>query len=216
MALKKQVKPKFTELALDNWRSDPGLFRQGFTRPDDFVQRTKYRAQFELLKQRADFKVIVDLFRHYVQECIPAPQMTEREWWCVTARPSTGDNNRLAVCNIHWMELLVTGFYLDNPKKTWAFVNVDEDELQKVYPIETAFKRKYGFASYYHPIYRRSAVQAGVKCVSIQMDDVRNMAAVLKDSAVLNAARSLNWEVLKQGRNSYARYHCFELADLLV
>src|SRR5437762_3529537 len=130
MAPKKRAGPKFNELGLNEWRNDPQRFRQDFVRPDDFAQRTKYRAQFELLKQRVDFKTIVNLFRHYIQECIPAPRMTEREWWCVTARPSTGDNNRLAVCNIHWMELLVTGFSLQNPKETCAFVNVDEDKLR--------------------------------------------------------------------------------------
>jgi hypothetical protein len=114
------------------------------------------------------------------------------------------------------MELLVTGFYLDDPRETWTFVNVDEDKLIETYPREDDFQKKYPFAAFEYIPYTRIAIDGGINTVTIMTDGLTNMMTILKDPGVLDAARSLNWQALCQGRNSYARFHCFDLADLLV
>ncbi|MEP7287348.1 MAG: hypothetical protein ABI947_16450 [Chloroflexota bacterium] len=217
MAQKKKLpKPKFGELGLNNWLKDPTLFRTDFPRIDNLDLREHYHDHFLRMKQRKDFKKIVEALRVYLQECIPAPRLTEHEWWCVTSMPSTNKNTRISAVNIHWMEIFVLGFFKDNPDEIWGFINVDGDTLSNIYATETDLWKKHPYIDIKYPNYERSAGTAHVNTVHLRVDGIEDVLSMLKDSAILDAARSLNYEVMSLERTVYGRYHCYDLADLLL
>jgi hypothetical protein len=216
MSLKNKPKPKFGELGLSAWIRDPQKFRADFERSDDFVLRQMFRPKFEKMRKRSDFGDVVNTLRQYIQECLPAPRLTEREWWCITSLPSTGDGRRISACNIHWMEIFVLSFSKDDTDKVCGFINVARNILLSTYESENAFSSKYPFAWFEYPFYERSAGTAGIDTVTIQASGLKNIRTLLNDDVILDAARHLNWHVLHLGRTAYERFHCYDLADLLL
>jgi hypothetical protein len=122
----------------------------------------------------------------------------------------------IGLCNIHWMEIFVLGFYLDDPRQVWGFVNVDANHLGAVYKAEKNFQSKHPNAWFEFPYYKRSAGTAGIDTVTIRADGLSHIGDLLQDKAILDAARHLNWDVMNLGRTVYGRYHCYDLADLLL
>ncbi|MCC7446695.1 MAG: hypothetical protein IT324_04725 [Anaerolineae bacterium] len=108
------------------------------------------------------------------------------------------------------------GHDVDDSRKVRAFINVDGDRLAATYPTEEALLEKYPFAGVTFPLYERSAETAGVNTVGLHADSIDHLLSLLNDNAILDAARYLNYRVMSLGRTVYARYHCYDLADLLV
>lgn len=204
----------FDELGLKPWLGDPRRFRTGYERTDDPALREQFHGKFVKMQARSDFAQVVDILRQYVQECIPAPPLTERDYWCVTAMPSSG--HRISVINMHWMEVLVLLYSPDEGDVGYGFINVDGDILKRAYKTEGGLKKQHPLAWYEQPVYKKSAGKAGINTVAIFADTIEALRMLLDDPVVLDAARHLNWAVMHLGRNIYARFHCYDLADLLV
>ncbi len=206
---------KFIDLGLGEFRSEKKS-KSGCQRPDDDNdKRLEMRPRFNELMQRPDSKEIVQLLRHYIEECVPSPCLTERVWWSMTAMPRTKPRNRISCCNISGMEVCI--LYAHPNHEIGSRINVDGNRLFSAYR-EKDFRSKYPLTG----IERRgsgnykSAENATINTIALLTNGLTNIRSVLNDKAVLDAAYHLNWAVMCTGRVRYPQYHCYDLADLLL
>ncbi len=52
--------------------------------------------------------------------------------------------------------------------------------------------------------------------MTIHIRNLDSALRLLQDEAVQRAARLLNIRLMRKGATKFSRYHCFDLADLLV
>jgi hypothetical protein len=177
-------------------------------------QRLKYQQKFHAFQQRSDWQELVACLRQYVAYAIPQPHCIEHDFWSISCLPSTNASTwpRLACFNMNAMEVFVIGHHKQRPADIWAFINLSAEILLDAYPTTEAFIHAHPHAS----LRDSSYVAAGIDQIAIQIEGLAALQRILNDPAVLSAARLLNLHLMRKRTNLYARYHCFDLADLLV
>lgn len=175
-------------------------------------QRLKYRSNFLMLQQFPQFDEIIKTLKHYVKACIPGIRRTEYNYWSISCLPLTGGGARAFCVNLNTMEVFV-GFY---DKKTFSiistFVNIAETQFRHSYSTDESFIKKYPSTTV-NPAYYMAGKNDQIR---ITINDLALTHTVLTDSAILEAARHFNLRLMRQGKNRYARFHCFDLADLII
>lgn len=182
--------------------------------PINESDRIRTRAKFALFRQRRDTAQLVHVLRTYVQRCIPRPQATEFNYWSVSCMPSTnrGSWPRIACFNMNVMEVFVVGYMKDNPRAHWAFLNVSQEALSRVYPTNELFYAQHPGTELLVSTYEAG----GIDQIPIQFTKLDQVARALDDPAVVRAAQLSSHNLMRRRTNFYRRFHCFDLADLLV
>jgi hypothetical protein len=197
------------------WLEDHKVFGAGGPRKDDLALRLQFGRQFGKLKTYPIYPIIKLILRDYIQKCIPLYVGTEQTFWNISCLPNTTSPEwpRLACISMYFFEAFVVGHYRDEPDRMWGFVNVSRTRFQDFYPDLDVLTDDFD------EVELRSDANYKVckgDCLQIRTDSPYALARLLDNQAVLAAARQLNLQVMRQGRNPYAKYHCFDLADLLV
>ena len=163
------------------------------------VGRDRSAKNVVVLSERPYYDLLLDILAAYVRQVIPAPQLTEKRFWCVTAMPSTGRSaawQRVAAITINNVEMLVIGestedgtVYLD------GFLNVAPGlRLPPSLDVETDEYRTVG-----------------------EVQRIQSNAAFLEFAVhhplVRDAARLTAMGLLRKGTSMMGRYHCTPLAD---
>lgn len=163
------------------------------------VGRDRSAKNFGALTERPYYCLLLDILAAYVRQVIPAPQQTEKKFWCVTALPSTGRSatwQRIAAITINNVETLVIGesiedrtVYLD------GFLNVAPG-LRLPSSLDVAIDD-----------YRTVG----------QVQRIHSEASFLEFAVhhplVRDAARITAMGLLRKGTSMMGRYHCTPLAD---
>jgi hypothetical protein len=161
--------------------------------------RDRSERNFATLAAHPHYDVILDVLAAYVRQVIPAPDMTEKTFWYVSAMPSTGRTStwqRLAALTVNNVETLVIGettadgtVYLD------GFLNVAPGlRLPSTLDVAETAYRTVG-----------------------EVQTIRSEAAFLEFAVyhplVRDAARATAMGLLRKGTSMMSRYHCMPLAD---
>jgi len=175
----------------------------------------KVQNKLQVLKANPYYEDLALGLYLYIDGTIPIPAVSQETYWSLSCLPSTNGNSRLCAVSILKMETLVVGINksgYDELDAHRSFVNVDEKKLKAKYPTKAAFVKKHKYASWERTAYE-SNLKANVVCARLNVCGLQNLIRLLGDDAVIDGARSLNWELMKRGKTSYGRYHCAELAS---
>ena len=155
-----------------------------------------------------------DLLARYVRHCLPAPRRTEYSFWSVSCLPSTNLNTwpRLFCLSAGVMELLVVGHHASQPDRMWGFVTVASDVLWSKFGSERKLLENFPFLELVQRDYR----DAGQHQVTLFMSDHDMLCDVLGHAYVQQAASSLALRVMRKRATIYSKFHCKQLADLVV
>jgi len=197
----------------DSWLEDPSGFWNEPFRVSDERQRYLYTAKFAKLSGKPQFDRIVAILRNYTRWCIPAFRRTEMSFWSVSCLPATNKNiaPRYACVNIGAMEGLVIGHWPERPSASWVLVNVAKSELKQRMPwLRRLALYRFAYLTSDHYL------SAGPDHMTIHIRNLDSALRLLQDEAVQRAARLLNIRLMRKGATKFSRYHCFDLADLLV
>jgi hypothetical protein len=104
------------------------------------------------------------------------------------------------------METFVVG------RTGWAFINIAASPFEETYPEDSSFVQTYPDTR----IRSSSYDAAGFDQLCIVMDSIVQAKEVLRDPAVLLAARVLNLQLMRKRKVLYSQSHCFDLSDELV
>ena len=167
-------------------------------------QRMQYRPKFEDFLRRTDAKEVAGLLRHYLDNTIKAPRPQEFTFWSVSCLPATNRTTspRLFCVNIDRMETFVVGYVKEDPTALWGFINVSFSAFKNL----PSFRRKFPSAEVVEAAY----AAANGDCLSIRVQGVKEIAAIINNPAVIRAAQELNGRLK---RTIYARFHNFDLVD---
>ncbi|HEX4953188.1 MAG TPA: hypothetical protein VF017_07320 [Thermoanaerobaculia bacterium] len=177
-------------------------------------QRVRYQDRFLVLSEHNEFDQLRRLLETFVTTCIPGFLRTEQAFWCASCLPNTKGHPRLAVINVNRMEVLVNGRYLDEPERSWVFLNVSRAELIRGFGTIGAFQRV--FPSVWTRQIDYAAAGEDQICIAIDSVTDRPFAAmtrVLRHPAVRRAACTLVTRLMRKGGTLYARSHCPQLIE---
>lgn len=196
------------------WLANPKSLDMG-TRPK-FGQevRLKQAMKLERLKRRSDAERIIDCLRQYATMCLPRPASTEPTYWSVSCMPSTnaGWSPRIACFNSNTMEIFVVGYMKEDPGTIFAFLNLSAVSFWDAYSNSARFKASYPGATFARVRY----AAAGHDQINVSVRGLDQLERLLQDPGILAAARLLNLHLMRKRTNLFARYHCYDLADLLL
>jgi hypothetical protein len=204
------LSPEEQELWLDN----PTSVEVSGKRINDESQRLRYRKQFTKLQQSQYYGEVVSLLRQYVQYCVPAAQRTEGIFWSLSCLPTTTINgfSRYAVVNINQMETFVLSYERKKPQHVGAFINLSRLALFAALGSRLLFQLRYPFVKIYQTDYQ----PPGRDQIQLATFDFESMSKLLDNVTVLKAARVMNLSLMRKGPTLSARFHNFDLADLVV
>jgi hypothetical protein len=172
--------------------------------------RRKYSDRFNKLKQSKYFSNIVEFLENYIQNAIPFPGRTEADFWCCSSLPATNAFSRVS---IYWQEVLTINelIYTVNEKKYKELLisfHLGKKELFKTYS-KNLLKEKFTSLEFSNHSYR----PGGIDQQELSMD-FKDAMEFINDEYCLNAIKEFNLRLMRKGRNTSARYHCYDLADV--
>lgn len=170
----------------------------------------KYRAKCQKLFQREDFKQVVKpVLITYFKRCIISPAKTEISYWSLTCLTKAFDNTNhisLSRVNLNWLEVL-TVWVDDNEEIVFSF-HLTKSCLAGVDRKSVDIQSLCVSDHYYIPGGRDQF------CISVRgLEDAQRL---LNDDRVLVAIRTFNLQMMRKGRTTYGRYHCMDLAKLVL
>jgi hypothetical protein len=199
------------------WLSAPELFNQAdlsapLILPDRQVER--FARRFEALLEHPRANTVLQLSRHYVHACLPAPMRTEYSFWVASCLPATNRNTwpRLVCLSAAMMETFVVGYLKGDKNGLWGFVNVATDVLFDGYAGEAAFRD----ARPSIDVVQRNYRDAGQYQVSLHATDTDALVDLMADPIVRQAAGVLALRVMRKRATIYSKFHCKQLAACLL
>ena len=181
--------------------------------------RYKYKACFQKLMADEFFNdKILPVMKKYVALCIPEPYKTQIDYWGCTCFPDGhGDEDKLEVysrINLYWQEVFSAGqivvrdktrplFTWHLSKKSYSLLTVNEKEAKfiKIYSIK--------FSDHFYE-------KGGEDQFKITVHSTEDALALLDDRLIVNSIKQFNLRNMRRGPQVYARYHCMDLADLIM
>ncbi len=175
------------------------------------AQQERFAEQYRKYQAAPLNKSTSQLLKLYLINCVPAPKRTEYSFWIVSCCPSTNKNTwpRLVCVSAGVMELLVMGYQKHDHSELWGFFTVASDVLLKTFKNDEAIKAMFPDVELVRGAYR----DAGQHQLSLYAHDLKTMTALLKHSAVQEAAAALALRVMRKRATIYSKFHCKQLAD---
>jgi len=204
--------------AAAQWLSDPSKRLENAERAvftHDAGRRARDSHTLKRLESRKDYLQLVRLLKLYVDLTIPAPRLTEHDFWNVSCLPSTNKATwpRLFCVSAHIMELFVVGHHRNDESRIWGFINLAESIVAETYSSSDDLVDRFGEIEVrdgrpYH--------SAGYDQLQIAFSSTETAAALLRDPVIRRACAQLNYNVMRKGVNTYAKFHCSALADIIL
>lgn len=195
----------------EKWLAAAGSVPDESTRRQDLQLRAAHHAAYQRLEASGYLADVVQVFRPYIGLVVPYPRRTERDFWAVSAMPSTNRtrrHQRLAALSINNVETLVMYRY---DEETYGFLNLSKSVFVDMSGgSEEAELRAEGYAV------EDAEYRIGAGDI-VRIDSQPEMlSALLSRPAVVDAAKHLNLNLMRRGRSFQWRWHNYELADLLL
>jgi len=168
--------------------------------------RRRYHDRFQSLLDMPYANVALDVLKTYARVGIPAGRRGEVSFWACSCLPKRNTYSRI---NIYWQETL-TAFTHKN--ELWfslhvadsPFVRMTDQALKRLFerhPAAVAVDHQYN--------------PGGPDQVSLEIP-AEAAEAFIKEPEVLSAIRLFNLRLMQKGPCTYGRYHCMDLADILL
>lgn len=188
------------------WLEDLSYVDDGGDRLIDPALRRRYHERFQNLLKMPYAQVVFDVLQTYVKAGIPAIRRGEVSFWGCSCLPASSVYSRI---NINWQEVF-TAFV--NEGELWFSLHVANspfaqtssgalDRLLKRYPSARAFDHRYA--------------PGGPDQTNLKVP-VKAAKAFIREPEVSSAIRLFNLRLMQKGPCTYGRFHCMDLADLLV
>ncbi len=175
--------------------------------------RQKYESKYRKVTENREFiKYCIPVLKKYVSKCIIEPYLTELTYWGSSAVNSC--RNKCIVftrINVRFQEVFTLGYhYLKKiPVYSWhvalsPFMDKETDQ----YNFEPIPKTIYLGEDFYP-----SGGEDQFLVEAYSLDDALDL---LDNPVFLTAAKSFNLACLRKGAQPYAKYHCSQIADLIL
>lgn len=172
--------------------------------------QSKYTKKFQQLLKREDFHDFVFPFlKEYFSRCVIQPAKTELSFWSLTCLPFQ-NRNHIDLCrlNLFWCEVL-TIFVRQYEDYTYSF-HLTKSLLTKTYLKELHKQIKtLGCDDHFY-------IRGGPDQFRIFVQDFDDAMKILQDNQIVRAIKIFNLRQMQKGATVYGRYHCIDLAKLLL
>lgn len=172
----------------------------------------KYSRKFQKLLKRKDFIEFVKPFLvEYFEKCVLQPDKTELSFWSLTCLTKAFTNaNNVALCrlNFFWCEVLT--IWVDDDKNVRYTFHLTKSLLTKSYLRLKMLKIRSLFIDDH--FYQRG----GPDQFSIEVTGIKDALKLLNDDKVIMAIKTFNLRQMQKGATVYGKYHCIDLAKLIL
>jgi hypothetical protein len=170
----------------------------------------KYNKKYQRLIKREDFQKSVKPFLvEYFKKCVIQPAKTEISFWSITCLTKVfTDLNNIAICrlNFFWCEVLT--IWLDDDKNIIYTFHLTKSLLTKKYLKSLKIKSLQINDHFYQ--------RGGPDQFQIDVEGVEDAIKILHDENVIYAIKTFNLRQMQKGATVYGRYHCIDLAKLIL
>lgn len=170
----------------------------------------KYFRRFHLLTKRDDFNNSAKPFLiEYFKKCVLKPAKTELSFWALTCLTKAfTDLNNIAISrlNFFWCEVL-TIWLDDNDEVNYSF-HLTKSLLTKSY-LKTLKIKSLTISDHFYP-------RGGPDQFSIGVVGLEDALKLLQHENVVYAIKTFNLRQMQKGATVYGRYHCIDLAKLIL
>jgi len=181
-------------------------------------QSLRYEKRFAKFQRHPHAEEVVGILRRYLCNCMPAFRRAEGSFWSLSCLPSTGGKTwgRLAVVNVRSVEVLAMGQSAASEARdfTWGYFNIAESILKEVLGGMRGIRQV--FAEPHFTIERNCYPSAGQDLLQIRTYEISFLSEALDIPDVQRAARVMNLRQFRKGACLYSKFHCPQLAELVV
>ena len=181
----------------------------------DDILRSKYTRAFNKMIRDSKFEnLFLPVLRKYIGKCVIEPYRTEVSFWGCSCllRYSSKTNTVYSRVNLFWQEVFTLAYLHDDNCPIYSF-HVSRSILDKTTDAEV--KRRYGkFKTLFADDHYYQKGGQDQFCVSLYDRD--EALKILDDELFVRSAKLFNLRNMKKGAHVYARYHCMDLADLIL
>ncbi len=168
--------------------------------------RRRYHDRFQSLLDMPYANVALDVLKTYARVGIPALRRGEVSFWACSCLPKRNTYSRI---NIYWQETL-TAFTHKN--ELWFSLHVADSPFVRMtdQALKRLFERHPAAVTIDHQYKPGGPDQVNLKIPAEAAE------AFIKEPEVLSAIRLFNLRLMQKGPCTYGRYHCMDLADVLL
>ena len=200
-------------LEQQNWLTHLALpcYRE---RISDKVLSSRYSEKFQkLLVNRFFMTQILPIYQKYMQYCIPEPFKTEISFWGCSCLPSFSSREIevYSRINIYWQEVFTVGRDKINNLPLFSFHCLANEIMNDVKHLRfwrKQFKTLDISEHYYIP--------GGQDQCNPCLYSTKETLRILDDPFFVTAIKKFNLQNMKKGAEVYSRYHCTDLATLVL
>lgn len=169
--------------------------------------RRRYERQFERLLKMPYAQEVFDILQTYVKAGIPAIRRGEVSFWACSCLPTSNVYSRI---NVNWQEVLTV---FDSDGSLWFSFHLADSPLEEPFGDnpELLFER--------HPTLvweDHRYAPGGSDQIRLLIRGAENAKTFITDVDILPAIRLFNLRLMQKGPCTYGRFHCMDLADVLV
>lgn len=170
----------------------------------------KYFKKFQRLLKRNDFHQSAKPFLiEYFKKCVLQPAKTELSFWSLTCLTKAFSNtNHIALCrlNFFWCEVLT--LWVDDDKNINYTFHLTKSLLTKSYLKSLKIKTLFIDDHFYK--------RGGPDQFLIEVQGIDDALKILQDENIVLAIKTFNLRQMQKGATVYNRYHCIDLANLIL
>lgn len=166
--------------------------------------RERYKNKFaKFMKDSASEKVI-NFLKIYLYIAIPFPIKTELSYWVISCLPGSSIKTFCRI-NLFWQEVLTA--FEDNKELYFSF------HLMKSEISDNTFDK---ILDDNCEIYDHKYKPGGEDQCNLIVKSYKKAVDILKEDEIRIAIKKFNLNLMRKGNCQYSRYHCFDLADIIV
>ena len=170
----------------------------------------KYSKKFQRLIKREDFiKSGKPFLIEYFKKCVLQSAKTELSFWSLTClNKAFTDTNNIALCrlNFFWCEVLT--IWVDDDNIVCYTFHLTKSLLTKSHLKSIKIKSLIIYDHFYQ--------RGGPDQFSIEVKGLEDALTLLNDNAVIAAIKTFNLRQMQKGATVYGKYHCIDLAKLIL
>jgi hypothetical protein len=194
----------------EHWLSSTGDSQLGKHIINNLVLQEKYRKKFLRLKEMEEFnQFCLPFLRVYFSKCVLQPAKTELSFWCITCLTKAfTDLNLIALCrvNFHWCETLT--IWLDAAGKIRYTFHLTKSLLTKT-RLRSLKVKSLTIDDHYYP-------KGGPDQFSLEVVGLDDAKMLLEDDGVCQSIKTFNLRQMQKGATVYGKYHCVDLAKIIL
>lgn len=184
------------------------------TRISDEILGLRYAEKNKKLRSDQFFMTkILPVFRKYMQYCVPEPFKTEISFWGCSCLPNF-QNRKTKIysrLNIYWQEVFTLGRDKIENCPVFSFHCTASDIMdnpRKLAEWKDKFKTFNVSDHYYIP--------GGLDQCNPHLSSTEETLQILDDPLFISAIKKFNLRNMRKGAEVYSRYHCIDLAALIL